>query len=97
MQERVRLQMKADAAEFALEREKKLRLPAAEVERGLSAVAQYLRRCMMAIPVRLSVDRRVMAEVDREIHLALTEVSQGHDYGGVSLPRLGGEGDGHGK
>jgi hypothetical protein len=52
---------------------------------------------MLAIPSRLGgVDRRVMAEVDREIRLALTEVSQGNVYADVSLPRLAEEGDSHG-
>ena len=86
-QERVRLlKMRADSAELALERERKLWLPAAEVERGLSAVMGYLRRTMLAVPSRLSgVDRRVMAEVDREIRAALNQIADGRGYGGAEL------------
>src|SRR5271165_2516326 len=65
--ERTRLlRLRADRAQFELERERGSFLPAAEVERGLGAVAAYLRRTMLAIPSRIAgVDRRTMAEVDR--------------------------------
>ena len=96
--ERVRmLKLRADREQFEFERERRLWIEASEVERGLGAVAAYLRRTMLAIPSRIAgVDRRTMAEVDREIRLALTEVAQGKAYAGVSLPGLGDEGDGHG-
>ena len=67
-------------------------IDAADMEAAYTSAMKYLRGGMLTIPNRLTgVDRRVKAEVDREIRAVLTDLASSRPVGGFTL--RGGEGD----
>ena len=77
---------RAGISEYKLARLRGELLLAADMERAYASAMRYLRGSLLAVPKRLGgVDRRTMAEVDREIRECLTELANSREFAGFNL------------